>query len=847
MDDVDAGIAEHQPGHAQRREDPRYLFDPEKHTAPPVWAESQRLRQIVEAVVKGTVPDGPMRGALRAALERQLPTLLLWKHASQERPARPRGEGATATLYVIVFPGESTDGTGLKQLNDKVLYYDLNTKFIRERQRIIKEIFGGAPGGTGFITVGQDYKTASIVAVAKTRRAFAAELLRLDVKLRAALRAALTEAEHEAAKETNAAKRKARLREISAVCTAIGKKKWRFDFLFGAATRAASKSTEIEIVYLLLTEALKAAGVARFIAKADAVGRWRGAATGIARRHRAVPDDKNDDDRGKQFDPESFREKTLAATKAIRDVMSQGASVKSAFDYMNIYVNGVWTVPWVIYHPDEQRLVANPDVIRDARKRALTSPPMKAGVKGSFRAQVQLLELWLVAINTIDLIKDFVVPEFKNELVWYHRRAEEVYAELEGTGRVNGAQLEKVLTRDLRQGPDPLPVLGRASEFQFYAHASDYANRIFFVMDVRDLGVDLMIPYELSSDEMLGRRLGGERLMAETFWSSDPINRRKRATYEAVVDEFRKAHWRATRDAGWRRHVLRAFGVGGGGVEPMPSFERSLEVMMGGDEFFVAAHAAYAGHEAEIIAGLDQRLHYGLPLNLRSAVAYSSATWAKRAPTAPPSPDQRARNADAHSEALALASSAPNTLKEFERTHRRIERLIEKVPRDPRRQPKADPKRDKNREEKAKKYREELGKLGLLELYARAKHSEPGLMKPGPLRLLLAALAAGDPRKAAAVSEGKFDLVDFRGEAVDERKLSQAALALENRVERDARRNNVHIDPPPIMQKPKLPKWLKEILPDRAYKLIQEWYDDNGRKEWEWKRQPRPDPASRVT
>ena len=290
--------------------------------------------------------------------------------------------------------------------------------------------------------------------------------------------------------------------------------------------------------------------------------------------------------------------------------------------------------------------------------------------------------------------------------------------------------------------------------------------------------------------------------MIETFWSSDPINRRKRATYEAVVDEFRKAHAKIRRDAGWRRHVLRAFGVGGGAIDAMPPFERSLDVMIGGDEVFVAA-IRHAGHETEIIAALDQRLHRDLPLNLRTAVAYSSATWSKAAPTAPPSPDQRERNADAHDEALALASSAPATLKEFERTHRRIERLIEKVPRDPRRQPKADPKRDKEREEKAKKYREELQKLGLLKLYARTKYADPGPMGPGPLRRLLAALAAGDPRKAKAVVEGHFDLVDFRGDVVDEHKLRQTVRALEDRVEQDARRNNVHIDPPPIMKKPK--------------------------------------------
>src|SRR5439155_16379262 len=142
--------------------------------------------------------------------------------------------------------------------------YDLNTKFIRERQRIIKkEVFDGTPGSPGFITVGQDYKTASIIAAGKSRRDFAAKLIDLDKKLKVALEAALTEAEKEANKEKDPAKKKQRLREIESVRKKIRERKWRFDFLFGAAQRPVDKETEIETVYLLLTEALKAAGIAR--------------------------------------------------------------------------------------------------------------------------------------------------------------------------------------------------------------------------------------------------------------------------------------------------------------------------------------------------------------------------------------------------------------------------------------------------------------------------------------------------------------------------------------------------------------------------------------------------------
>ena len=839
LDPADAGISEHPPGHGQRREDPRYLFLPERKEAAPVWAESQVLREVVDAVARGGVPGPDARTLLRSALERQLPTLQLWTHVSRRQDVSrdPGVDEPAATLYVIVFPGESPDGTGIKQLNDTVLGYKRNTDFIRKRQEIIEDIFNGTAGGTGFITVGQDYKTASIVASGKgtARQDFRDRLLDLDARLKAALLPALEGAAEDARKLKDEKKKKEQLRAIDAVRTTIGKKGWRFDFLFGAATRPVATYSQMETVYLLITEALKAAGVARFIAKANTVGGWRAAATEVAERHRAGLDHVDDDNRGKLFDHAEFLY-TLEATSDVRDVMSQGARLGSPFDYMNIFVNGAWTGPWSMYHVDEQRPIANPDVFRDARKRLLEPPPLRAGVKIAFRAQVELLELWLTAVNTIDLVKDFVVAEFKNELAWYHRDVKDAHNELWGMGRVDGVRLQKLLTRDLRQGPDPLPVLGRASEYRFYAHASDHTDRIFFVMDVRDLGVDLLVPYELSVDQILWRRVAGRRLLLETLLSSDPVNRRKRATYDAVVDEFSKAHGRIGQDPGGKRAVEAAFGAGAA-TAPLPPFRESLEVMMGGDEIFVAAHPAYAGQAVQIISALDQRRHGKVTLNLRTAVAYSSSVL----PAGSVGTDQRRRNADAHDEALTLASSAPGTLKEFERTNRRIERLIEKVPRDPRREPKADPKRDKEWEEKAKKYRLELEALGLLKLWARLKHGRPRPLDAARLALLLDALAADDPVKATAAARDDFKLVDFQGRVVDVEKLRQAAAALEARVQRDAIRNNVHVDPPPVYEKPKLPKWLKYVLPDRCYKLVEDYYDDDGRKDWGFP--PRPKPA----
>jgi hypothetical protein len=681
MNEGDAGISERQPASAQRELDPRYATNDPEHKPSPVWAESQRLRELIAAVREGREPGAAGRTILRDALERQLPTLLLWRHVVAHRKALGTHSVSdqTATLYLIVFPGEGRDNTGLKQLNDKVLGYEINTKFIRARQKAIAEIFSGAPGGgPAFAAVGQDYKTASIIAVGRKREDFAKELVKLDAKLRTLLNAALDEAEEEAKKEKDEKRRTARERAIKDVRKAIKNSKYRFDFLFGAVTRRMSTFDAIETVFLLVTEALKAAGVARFIARIEPLMKFlaaRSEARRIAKENRTERDDKKLDNRGKAFDLDDYRRTTRVA-QIIRTRMSIPPHRDDLRDYVHIYVNGVWTFPFVIFHPEEERLIANPDVVRDARKRALEAPPLKRGVKFSINDQVSLLELWLTSINVLDLIKDFLVPEFKDLLVFYHDKASTAWSEVTEGRPIDPPRLEAVLTRDLRQGKRPLPVLGRASEFQFYAYTADHADRIFYAMDVRDLGVDLLVPYELSNDAILMRQVRDTRLMIETFWASEPINRRKRATYDAVVDLFRKAH-NARRD--WKAESRRAFGNAGATLVPMPAFEDSVQIMMGGDEVFVSAHPGYAGLEAEIIKALSERRHKGLPLNIRVAVIYSSAFWAGTQPGSAPTPEQRERNAGAHDQALGLAGGLSATLKDLERRHRRMERLLDKL------------------------------------------------------------------------------------------------------------------------------------------------------------------------
>lgn len=173
-------------------------LDPSYSTAddkpPPVWAASDQIRDLL----KKTNPDKSERAILEHALVRQLRTALL--HEAVLKSAAPLGEERPLLiLYVILFPGEARDNTGLKDLNDKVLGFKRHTEYIRERQEHIRTIFPQY----GFAVVGQDYKTAVILgfalnrkgAVNDNRKLFDDGLKRLDAALREALLKYLRDAE----------------------------------------------------------------------------------------------------------------------------------------------------------------------------------------------------------------------------------------------------------------------------------------------------------------------------------------------------------------------------------------------------------------------------------------------------------------------------------------------------------------------------------------------------------------------------------------------------------------------------------------------------------------------------
>jgi hypothetical protein len=448
------------------------------------------------------------------------------------------------------------------------------------------------------------------------------------------------------------------------------------------------------------------------------------------------------------------------------------------FDLQTAWVNGNWVL---VFGEHVRLLWANTDVIRDVRKKLLEPPPAKNGVKLSFQPQVELLELWLIAVNLIDFVKEFVAEtEYLSSLRMRHLTSLAALEEVEAAGKpVDWLRLTAILTRDHRGTRDPFAVLGRASEYQFYSYASDHPDRIIFSMDIRDLGVELISSYEVAIKEIDDNQRGELELLDRNLLVTDPLVARKRTTYEQVVNVFRKYHAQLGQIGGVQKAVDRAFGRPVvGGITP-PDFPQSLQVMLGGDEVFVAAHPSYAAVEHTIIAELAGReFEPGQPLNMRASVAYSSARRAVGRGSS-----QRKENQAAHDRAMRLAGEAQGILKVFERAHRRLELLIAKL--------RLNPKKTV----KGQFYEGSLGSLGLLRLYVRVKPL------PDDQYRRLRPLLQDESKLLDAFATTYVELVDFTGTVVDPKQLKARLDELEKKITADVGNDNVYFDVYPLVSR----------------------------------------------
>jgi hypothetical protein len=772
-----------------------FQLDPKYHNAttkepPRVWPESQRMREIVEEA--DPLPPDDVRDLLVQAIHRQVRSLQLFRAVGEVLPVgqqKPRPDNEL-TLYVILFPGEGKDNTGIKDLNDKVLLYGYTNRFIERRNQVIREIFTTTGPGPSYRTLGQDYKTCFVLALGKKPQEVAQDLKQLDKRIVEQLVKTLDEA---LADPNHPEKNKEACRKLK---RALAKKGYRFDFLIGSRTRLAH-GDQLDVTFLLITETLKSAGLSRFAVK---VAGLRG---GFAKDLAAgkVPKPKVGDDRERPYDDDVYLRVSAVAPAIKNFILTSGGQPGLVLN--RILVDKVWTDVFLLF----QRLFfGNPDVIRDVRKRLLVPPKLKQGTTSGFRAQVALLETWLIVLNLIDFVSGFLRSEYRGSLLRLHRTASNLVDDLLRKAGVHWRQLTPLLTMDVRQR-FPVAQLGATSEFPFFAYSSDFQHQIFFTFDVRDLGVDLMLFYELANKRIVDNQLTDANLMAVTFISNNRTLLRKRDTYDEVLKVFRDVHGRI-RAAETRRAVTGAIQAVGAGVHrsgEIPNFAQSIQVMIGGDEIFVAAHPLYAGHVSEIIRTLDGRASGDQLLNLRAGVGFSAAkSAAGPGPTFGPqiSPDQRRNNQLSHDRALNAASNGTGALKPFERQQRRMERLIDML----------EDSRKKEKNDLVPGFRKRLDDLHLMRMYARAQHGSPQPLPDATYGRLIEALRNEDVPTALRNGE---ELVDFEtNKPVDVDRLRADADKLDADLLRAVGLENFQVGLPPMIKGklPKVAKWVLQVV-----------------------------------
>jgi subtilisin family serine protease len=737
--------------------------DPDDERLAVAWLRSDALLKLLRA---RRDPDGDERLMLKASLVRQLPTLwLYWQIEAFQAALEERTTSKKSiSLFIILFPGEARDNTGVKDLNDNVFGQWWNGIFQQQRYDAIATIFDDG----SFAVAAQTYKTAFITTYTKSRKDFVNKLVELDEALRVALLDTLQRAYDD--DQTSDSQKKS----IQALQKKLAKKGYRFDFFFGVKTLTPKGSSSLANVYLLVTEALKGAAIARFAAKSQTLS------TRPIKKVAALPgvtlDSQVLDPRGKEYEWKDYLRCSSLAEK-IKEMVLKGQVPDVTVEMNSVYVDTVWTYAFIEY---KNLFWGNSDVIRDVRKRKLERAPFLSGgnVTYSFNLQKDILELWLVVLNMLDFVKSFESQEFNGTLKTHHDLGLESFKQLgHSKTSIDWNKLQYVLTHDSRLG-DPIAVLGAAGEYQFYTSAADHTQRIFFSMDIRDLGVALMLLYEYSNREVNFRRYSDFDLMNETFRATDPIDVRRRATYDTIYAVFKKHYDALTKDAtGARSAVEQVFRVNVS--EPLGDFRSAVQIMLGGDEIYVAAHPLFARDLSAIVGEID-------PLDLRCSVAFSSAQTVAGG--------QREANQKSHQRAMRHADLAPEILKRLERTNRRIERLIDMIEGNPKKAP------------RGAGYREELSRLPLRKVYARWKIGwPPSSMHRDARAKAYEALRSGE----ASAADDAVELVDFSGVVVNRQTLEDQAKTLEDKVRRDVGRDNVQIHAPPIV---KIPKWVEKLL-----------------------------------
>ena len=121
-------------------------------TLPAVWVRSDAVARALDATT--VTPES--RSILLQAVARQLNTAWYYLVLRLDRAAAEGAATPELDFFALVFPGETRDNTGVKDLNDKILGYHSNNRYRELYQAAIQDIFNAHR----FHVLGQNYKSA---------------------------------------------------------------------------------------------------------------------------------------------------------------------------------------------------------------------------------------------------------------------------------------------------------------------------------------------------------------------------------------------------------------------------------------------------------------------------------------------------------------------------------------------------------------------------------------------------------------------------------------------------------------------------------------------------------------
>ena len=606
------------------------------------WDRAKETQESLQKL-KGEQADKPVtadREHLASEIERQVPDLKLLGQVQA---------GTAKIVITLMVPGGGP--TGVKTMNDKLIGYQLNNTLITpKRNAVIAEVFQGLPfnekAGESMSVVEQSYKsttlTTTVADAARLQRLMAEGMRRVDERMHPVLLDALTRgkthwiAERDAAagnKESeqykDARMRAENIEQMLADLVKAGPKGFRVDMQFGMAEIKGGEALSADQAYKAALEAKMNAAKAAIMVRSGGERGSQEAAGG--------------DTRGHFFDEKSFI--TFAANAdALR------AQIVASGNFLTIDRR-----PVKIFQDQGGELLPNPDILRDVRKDKIHSedlPPQE-------RVQLERIRKYMDHINAFDYIKGFTSQEGAQLLPARMQRAQALLEALRSGKVVDPAQVQAMMTQDVRG--QVLPQMGTASEVAFYARAGASADRILLNADIIDLGLDAMMAYAKSMHAVSAGKLSGQALYDASNSVTDPLLTFRKSAISRISIAY-EAH---------RQKAITA-------LEKLPQRDAAQQaaldqlrkeadplLLLGGDEITLSLHPAMQSQVAELVAEVAQAS--------RGRVAVT------RALTEPAKAGDQAARVEAHKKAMSEADPAANVLKSFEIALRKLKHMVGQV------------------------------------------------------------------------------------------------------------------------------------------------------------------------